>query len=585
MPYYLGIDIGTTYTAAAVWRDGHAEVCTLGGRAAVVPSTVFLRDDGEVLIGEAAERRAVLEPSRVAREFKRRVGDSVPVLVGGSPFSADALMAKVLGWTVDQVAEREGGPPAGLVVSHPATWGPFKRDLVRQSIGVLELPAGGFVAEPVAAAVYYASQERTAPGTTVAVYDLGGGTFDAAVLRRTDAGWAILGRPCGIERLGGVDFDEAVFQRVCGGDIGAAVEALDPDEPGTWSAVARLRQECVAAKEALASDTAVEIPVLLPDLRRSVRLTRSELEELVRPSLLETVGALKQALRSADVDVVDAVLLVGGSSRLPLVAEIVGAELGLPVAVDAHPKHAVALGAAIVAADRTVAAATGETVVPGEVEPQAEDTTRVDGSPLGAGTVTPAGPGDGPGRGWGRRALVAAVAAVILGGAGAVALAHRTDANSPGRPASTTTTHATPTTAPPAVAVPDVVGLTRQQAQDRLAAAGLQVQIGGRPTTDPNEAGVVLAQDPPAADGVDRGTTVRLTVGVLQASPRRRSGGGNSTPPATSTTPGTAGGGSTATTETTTSPPTTTATSVPQPTTIPTTSAPPPVPTTIPVIR
>src|SRR5512132_803122 len=122
MAYFLGVDIGTTYTAAAVWRDGRYEIAGLGNRAATIPSVVLLRDDESVLTGEAAVRRAATEPSRVAREFKRRIGDPTPIIVGGTPYSADALVAKLLRWVVDQVSELEGGPPAGIAVSHPANW-------------------------------------------------------------------------------------------------------------------------------------------------------------------------------------------------------------------------------------------------------------------------------------------------------------------------------------------------------------------------------------------------------------------------------------------------------------------------------
>jgi hypothetical protein len=112
--------------------------------------------------------------------------------------------------------------------------------------------------------------------------------------------------------------------------------------------VARLKEECVQAKEALSSDTDVSIAVLLPNISTEVRLTRAELEAMVRPALHSTVDALKRAIRSAGVtpEQLHSVLLVGGSSRMPIVAQLVGAELGRPVAVDAHPKHAVALGAA-----------------------------------------------------------------------------------------------------------------------------------------------------------------------------------------------------------------------------------------------
>lgn len=352
MPAYdLGIDLGTTYTAAATARGDRVEIVGLGNRAASIPSVILLREDETILTGEAANRRAATEPGRVAREFKRRMGDPTPLLLGGSPYSAEALTAKLLRWVVDRVAELEGGRAGHLAITHPANWGPYKQDLLAQAIRMADLPGAVTLTEPQAAAISYAANERVEPGEIVAVYDLGGGTFDAAVLRRTVDGFEILGEPEGIERLGGIDLDEAVMAHVRRG-LGDALDGLDLDDETTLSALARLRRECVDAKEALSGDTEVAIPVLLPALQTEVRLTRGEFEQFVRPTLTDTVAALRRALDSADLqpDDVATVLLVGGSSRIPLVAELVSDAFGRPLAVDAHPKHAIALGAAHAAA-------------------------------------------------------------------------------------------------------------------------------------------------------------------------------------------------------------------------------------------
>jgi molecular chaperone DnaK len=346
--YALGIDLGTTYTAAAVWRAGHAEIASLGSRSAAIPSVVLLRDDETILTGEIASRRGLTEPHRVAREFKRRLGDPTPILLGGVPYSAESLMARMLRAVVDEVSSREGGEPDRICVSHPANWGPYKIDLMYQVIRLagIEQPVQ-LTTEPQAAAVFYAQQQRLEPGEVVAVYDLGGGTFDAAVLRKTPDGFELIGKPEGIERLGGIDFDAAIYAHVAR-SLDGALDDLDEDDPAVTAAVARLREECVQAKEALSADTDVTIPVLLPELTTEVRLTRSELESMVRPVLHGPIEALRRAIRSAGIEAADlhSVLLVGGSSRIPLVAQMVGSELGRPVAVDAHPKHAVALGAA-----------------------------------------------------------------------------------------------------------------------------------------------------------------------------------------------------------------------------------------------
>ncbi len=352
MSYFLGVDLGTTFTAAAVWRDGRTEIANLGNRSAAVPSVVLLRDDETVLTGEAANRRALSEPDRVAREFKRRLGDTTPILLGGSPYSAEALMGRLLRSVVADVIAREGSEPAGLALSHPANWGQYKIDLLRQAIRLADLRDVRLLTEPEAAAIHYASQERIEPGQVIAVYDLGGGTFDAAVLRKTAGGFEILGQPEGIERLGGIDFDAAVFGHVARSLSGKLGE-LDEDDPAAVAAVARLRAECVEAKEALSSDTDATVAVLLPNVQTDVRITRSEFEAMIRPALVDSMDALRRALRSAGVtpEEVHKVLLVGGSSRIPLVAQMVGSELGRPVVVDAHPKYAVAAGAALAAAE------------------------------------------------------------------------------------------------------------------------------------------------------------------------------------------------------------------------------------------
>ncbi len=351
MTYELGIDLGTTWTAAAVFRGERAVIVNLGTRQAAVPSVVYVGADGSVLVGEAAERRVLSEPERVARQFKRRIGDPAPILLGGSPHSAELLTSKLLRWVVDAVASREGEMPTTITITHPANWGAYKKDLLEQAVHLAGLSGPGnptirLLSEPEAAAIHYASTERVEPGQAVAVYDLGGGTFDVAILRATGDSFAILGAPEGIERLGGIDFDAAVLghvARTLGG-----LDELDPDDPAVATAVAHLRDQCTAAKEALSTDTQTIVPVMLPGRHTEVRLTRSELEAMVRPALDETIAATTRALRTAGLQASDlrAIVLVGGSSRIPLVAQLVTSALGRPVAVDTDPKHAIALGAA-----------------------------------------------------------------------------------------------------------------------------------------------------------------------------------------------------------------------------------------------
>ena len=358
MTYWLGIDLGTTYTAAALCRPAVDELVThvlpLGSRSPAVPSVLFLAGDGSLVVGEGAERRALTDPDRVVREFKPRIGDEIPLLVGGVPWQAHDLAAVLVHWVWQRVTEREGQPPEGVALTCPASWGPHKIRLFMQAVQATRigertrLGRAELLSEPQAAAIGYASREPVEVGAHLAVYDLGGVAFNAAVVRKdSPTAFTVLGRPEGIDRLGGVTFDEMLFEHVCAA-AGVPLTQIDPNDPYIVPQVARLRRECTEAKEALSVDTDTTIPVALGGVRQRVRLTRAEFEEMIRPDLDRTIEALHRALESAAVDgtQLDAILLVGGSSRIPIVSQLISAEFGRAPAIDADPKTTVAIGAA-----------------------------------------------------------------------------------------------------------------------------------------------------------------------------------------------------------------------------------------------
>ena len=348
--YSLGVDLGTTYTAAAVARGTTAEPLPLGTDSVQAPSVVLMREDGEVLVGDAAERRAVTEPTRAAREFKRRLGDPVPIVIGDAAHPVESLMAHQLRDVVRRATEQEGEAPSIVVLTHPANYSDYKTGLLRQAAAEAGLPAERLVlvTEPEAAAIAYSRQARIDNGEIVAVYDFGGGTFDAALVRRTDDRFELIGVPEGMERLGGIDFDQAVMAHV-DTTLAGLVSGADRSDPLTRPAQARLRSDCRRAKEALSTDSDTTIPVSLPGVQTEVRLTRDEFESMVRPRVGETVKALERAVASAhiEMDQVARILLVGGTSRMPIVAEMLRSATGRPVALDAHPKLAIAVGAAL----------------------------------------------------------------------------------------------------------------------------------------------------------------------------------------------------------------------------------------------
>ncbi len=348
--YDLGIDLGTTFTCAAVARDGRVDVCQLGTSSALLPTIVSIRDDGRVMVGEAAERRVVSDPARTAREFKRRIGDDAPYVIGGTPYTADRLAGFVLADVVTTVTAREGAAPRRIALTHPADYGDHKLARIRAAGVAAGISDPLLVPEPVAAALAYISRTDIPVGAYLLVYDFGGGTFDAALVRR-DADGPTLVEVEGVERLGGVDLDEAVFEHA-DRELGGRISALDARAAEARATVARLRDEARRAKEALSADTETDLAVLLPDSPPTIRLTRSQFETLADRSVSATIPVIDRVVQSAGLNWSDvhSVLLVGGTSRIPFIAERLRAHTRRPVVSDTDPKAAVAIGAALLAA-------------------------------------------------------------------------------------------------------------------------------------------------------------------------------------------------------------------------------------------
>ncbi len=350
MSYTLGIDLGTTSSAAAI-NDGRAvRMLSVDHSAAVIPSVVHLDSDGTILVGGAAERRAITDPGGVAREFKRRFGDPQPLILSGTPVSANDLMLEMAKALVGIATDQLGEAPTEIIVCHPANWGSYKVGLLADTLENSSLPPHRLITEPEAAAIHYAAQERVGDGEVIAVYDLGGGTFDAVVLRKdatSISGWEVLGEPRGIERLGGIDFDVAVLHHVIEA-LSLDLDAFDSDDPANQTAMTRFRAECRDAKHALSADVSATVPVLLPGYNETVRITRREFEALIDPAIGRTIDTLDVAVSTTGLEMasIDRILLVGGSTRVPLVAARLAAATQRPIMSDAHPKHAMALGAA-----------------------------------------------------------------------------------------------------------------------------------------------------------------------------------------------------------------------------------------------
>jgi actin-like ATPase involved in cell morphogenesis len=348
MPYGVGIDLGTTFTSAAVSGPGGTRMVPLSPEV-IVPSLAYAAPDGSLVTGLDAVKQ-LGDTDRIARDFKRRLGDPTPLLLGGSAYSPAALMAAQLHDVLATVTRAEGGPPASVVLTCPAIWGPYRRETFAEVPRLANVRDYQLITEPEAAATHYSVERRLGDGEVVAVYDLGGGTFDTTILRMSSGGMEILGTPEGIEHMGGIDFDEALMAHI---DIrlGGAISELDPADPEAATALAEIRAMCVRAKEELSVEPDVRLAVPLPGGPREVTVTRLELNDLIRPSVQLTADALRRTVASAHLhpDDLSAVLLAGGSSRIPLVTQLISKEFGKPVRVTLHPKFTVALGAGAIA--------------------------------------------------------------------------------------------------------------------------------------------------------------------------------------------------------------------------------------------
>ncbi|WP_203856865.1 Hsp70 family protein [Plantactinospora mayteni] len=344
----LAIDFGTSNTVAVVrGADDRARPLLFDGTP-LLPSGVCLDPGGTPLTGRDAARAARLDPARFEPAPKRRIDDGA-VLLGDREVPVTELVGAVLR-RVSAEAYRQLGGVDEVRLTHPARWGERRRAVLVAAARAAGLPPPRLVAEPVAAAAYYPAVLGTVlpPGRALAVYDLGGGTFDAAVVRRTAAGFDVLAES-GLTDLGGLDFDHALVEHLGRGYAGGRTERwhglLSPADAGQRRARELLYDDVRTAKELLSRAASAELHLPALDLR--AHLTRDELESLIRRQLQQTVTCLARTIAAARLDPADLVgiFLVGGSSRIPLAARLIHADLGVAPSTLEQPETVVAEGA------------------------------------------------------------------------------------------------------------------------------------------------------------------------------------------------------------------------------------------------
>ncbi|WJK33961.1 Hsp70 family protein [Solwaraspora sp. WMMA2065] len=367
--FALGVDLGTSNTVAVLrWPDGRTRPLLFDG-VPVLPSGVFLGD--RLHVGRDAQRLAQADPARFEPNPKRRV-DEPTVLLGAHDVPTADLLAAVLAAVARSAVEAVGFlPPAAL--TYPAGWGARRREVLAHAVARAGWPPvipGGpatsgpppvgsgtpgtrLVPEPVAAARYFADVlRRPVPvGQALAVFDFGGGTLDIAVVRNDGvdphgrARFAVIGSG-GLTELGGLDLDAALVEQ-----LGAVLDPqvrqqlAAPATPAQWRNRRQFWDDVRGAKEMLSR--ASSAPVAVPGVDRAVHLTRDELERVATPLIGRGVRETARLVAACGlgVDQLAGLFLVGGSSRVPLVARMLHSELGIAPTVLEQPELPVAEGA------------------------------------------------------------------------------------------------------------------------------------------------------------------------------------------------------------------------------------------------
>lgn len=347
----LSVDFGTTSTVAALtFADGRTEVLEVDGERRT-PSVVLVDDDGSLVVGAAAVGLASSRPERTIRAPKRRLGEQTPVVLGGKPFNPVDLVASVLAYVMAEARRHVGSEPTSIRLTHPATWSRPLQQRLLEAAAKAGMPNADLVPEPVAAAM--AAVDRNLPtGSYVAVYDLGGGTFDTTVVQSTDNGYVVVGHPIGDRQIGGELFDEALMNHV-GSRLDPTIwEKIQVSDERDWhQAATRLLGECRRVKEALSSHGYGEIAVNTPGGMIDERITRDELEAIVAPYLDASVDLLERCVDDVGIEPsqLSAIHMIGGASRMPLAATMVEEAFpGVEVSRRGDPRTAVAMGAALV---------------------------------------------------------------------------------------------------------------------------------------------------------------------------------------------------------------------------------------------
>jgi molecular chaperone DnaK len=348
MPKAVGIDLGTTNSVVSVLEAGEPAVIPNAEGSRTTPSVVAFSKTGEVLVGEVAKRQAITNPDRTIRSVKRQMGTSWTVDIDGKQYTPQEISARILQKLKRDAEAYLGDTVTQAVITTPAYFDDAQRQATKEAGEVAGLDVLRIINEPTAAALAYGLDKEH--DLTILVFDLGGGTFDVSVLDLGEGVFEVKAT-AGNTHLGGDDWDQRVIDWMVAEFKGAHGVDLSADKMATQ----RLKEAAEKAKIELSSlqETSINLPFITATqagpLHLELSLSRAKFQELTADLLDACKGPFEQAIRDAGLDrnAIDRVILVGGSTRMPAVQDLVRDLTGKEGDKGVNPDEAVAVGAAI----------------------------------------------------------------------------------------------------------------------------------------------------------------------------------------------------------------------------------------------
>ena len=347
MSKIIGIDLGTTNSCVSVYEGGEAKVITNPEGMRTTPSVVAFKN-GEIIVGQKAKNQMVTNKDTIS-SIKRKMGTSEKVSANGKEYTPEEISAMILGDLKKTAEAYLGEPVTKAVITVPAYFNDSQRQATKNAGKIAGLEVERIINEPTAAALAY-GLDKQEKAQTILVYDLGGGTFDVSILELGDGVFEVKSTS-GNNHLGGDDFDERVMEWMTDEFKKESGVDLTKDK----MAMQRVRDAAEKAKKDLSGMTSTEISLPFISqgtdgpLHLNLTLTKAKFEDLIRDLVESTTEPVRKALKDAKLTSkdIDKVLLVGGSTRIPCVQELVKKELGKEPSKEVNPDEVVAMGAAI----------------------------------------------------------------------------------------------------------------------------------------------------------------------------------------------------------------------------------------------